>query len=537
MYSKYRSMFKKKRNFTGRLALSYLTVISIVLILAFSTFYLVLMRRSSLMIDTIIKSYAVQLAKTDIIKDALIDEHLDESFIKYLDEIVKNEEYVDYIVITKKDNTRLYHPNKELIGESFQGGDENLALEGSEPYFTQGKGTREYQRRCFCSVYDDGNNPIGFVMVSCHTSQIVTLYRTELLRFLGVLLFSFFLGIVFSQMIARVLKKRLLGYEPAHIAELFQQRDDILNSLNEGLVLMDNNNECAYMNETAKKLLSLEEDTHNEKLNTFINKEVLIDDEDDAIHQVKVENTDRTLMVSNGAINHNDKRIGTLVLLNDMTRLNRLAEELTGVKHIIDALRATTHEQKNRLHVILGLLQLGEMDEAIEFITQSVNSEEKNSNIINTIENKTIAALILGKINKAKELNIEFQLVKGSYLEAHNEYLSAQDLVTIIGNLVENAFDAIGDKEGERKVDLFISCSDEWLMIIVDDTGSGMSEEVKEKLLTEEYTSKGEGHGVGLRLIKDIVKRSHGEFNIETEEGEGSSFTVTIQEKRKMNKG
>ena len=283
--------------------------------------------------------------------------------------------------------------------------------------------------------------------------------------------------------------------------------------------------------------MSLEEDTHNEKLNTFINKEILIDDEDDAIHQVKVENTDRTLMVSNGPINHNDKIIGTLVLLNDMTRLNRLAEELTGVKHIIDALRATTHEQKNRLHVILGLLQLGEMEEAIEFITQSVNSEEKNSNIINTIENKTIAALILGKINKAKELNIEFQLVKGSYLEAHNEYLSAQDLVTIIGNLVENAFDAIGDKEGERKVDLFISCSDEGLMIIVDDTGSGMSEEVKEKLLTEEYTSKGEGHGVGLRLIKDIVKRCHGEFNIETEEGEGSSFTVTIQEKRKMNKG
>ena len=106
-------------------------------------------------------------------------------------------------------------------------------------------------------------------------------------------------------------------------------------------------------------------------------------------------------------------------------------------------------------------------------------------------------------------------------------------MVTIIGNLIENAFDALANADRGKRVDLFIKCSDEGLVVIVDDNGEGMSEETKEKIMTGSFTTKGEGHGTGLRLIRTIVSRSNGFLNIESEPGEGSSFTVMIYEKRK----
>lgn len=121
--------------------------------------------------------------------------------------------------------------------------------------------------------------------------------------------------------------------------------------------------------------------------------------------------------------------------------------------------------------------------------------------------------------------------MKGSHLSADNGYLKTEELITVIGNLLENAFDALEEQTGERSVSLYVSDENDALMIVCDDNGGGMSEEVRQKILSEKYTTKGEGHGTGLVLIRQILDKCHGSLEIETEEGEGSSFTVTVTKK------
>ncbi len=520
---------RRKRNFTERLAWTYILIIFLVLSLSFIGFYNMLTKRTSDEIDTTISSYSLQLSLSSSVSKTLEDGVISQEFSDYLDEIIDKEKYVDYIVICNTDSIRLFHPNKLLVGERFQGGDEGEVLEGKS-YITNGKGTREYQRRSFNPIYDKDGSIKGFIMVSCYTKSINQIYRTELERFVFIYIGSLLVGIVFSFMIAQSLRKVLLGYEPAHIAEMFIQREDILNSLNEGLVLLNKDNKVEYMNTTAKSLISAGENKSEEEIERIMNDELKIGT--DEIQQKQFKRNDTNIMVSVGSISHQEREIGKLVLIDDMTNLIKTAEELTGFKHVVEALRATTHEQKNRLHVILGLLQLGETYEAIHYITDSISSEETHQSILNSIENKTIAALILGKMNRAKELDITFQLVKDSYLDKHNAYLSTQDLVTIIGNLIENGFDALEQSDDEKKVELFVRTSDEGLIIIVDDNGPGMSSEIKEKILKERFSTKGDNRGTGLTLIRNIVDRTKGSFTIDTEPGEGSSFTVLINEKR-----
>lgn len=163
-----------------------------------------------------------------------------------------------------------------------------------------------------------------------------------------------------------------------------------------------------------------------------------------------------------------------LLIMRDKTEIASLAQQLSGTNHVIDALRANTHEYMNKLHVISGLLQIGSYDEAIEFISD-VSSDIENGyqTVVRQIKNRTIAALILGKQNRSKELDIDFCLRKDSFLEEHNPYLSTKELVTIVGNLIENAFDATKNVDGIRQVELTIRSNEDGLMISADDIGSG----------------------------------------------------------------
>lgn len=223
-----------------------------------------------------------------------------------------------------------------------------------------------------------------------------------------------------------------------------------------------------------------------------------------------------------------------LLIIRDRTETTRLAEQLTGTSHIIEALRANTHEYMNKLHVILGLLQIGDTRQAIRFITDvSDDIESGYQAVMRQIKDPSVAALILGKQSHARELDIHFSLRHDAKLPKSNPWISTRDLITIIGNLVENAFEAVNGTEGLRQVELSISCTDQGITISVDDTGHGMTEEQIARIRTGQYTTKGEGHGIGLGLIREIIKKHHGFLDIESEPGEGTFFTVSIGEAQK----
>ncbi|MDD2978524.1 MAG: sensor histidine kinase [Hespellia sp.] len=525
---------KKKWSLSTKLTLSY--VILIIFILTMSLIYLLRMQTTNIteLVDSTISGLSYTLSIDPSIITAVENQNFTEKERTYLDDLNVQKDYVDYIVIVDMEDIRLYHTDSDKIGLHFQGGDETKALAGSSTYITEGKGTREYQRRAFSTIYDGHGQPIGFVMVSSYTKSISYIKRQEISKYLIIFAVAMLLGIAFAFFIARNVRKSLLGYEPTQISRLFLQREEILGTLTEGLLLINTNGECEYSNPSARKLFPGEDiSSQNLAIQEFIEQYLRADllSKDELCHY-QLQLDDATLLMDKIPIIDQKKVIGILVLLNDKTETTKMAEELTGVNHIIAALRATTHEHKNKLHVILGLLQTGDTKEAMTYINDCALEEEDNSQVLNCIKNKTIAALILGKKNRAKELNITFNLLKGSFLEAHNDYLSATDLVTIIGNLIENAFDALTHVEETREVNLFIESGKDALLIIVDDTGDGMDEDTIRTLLQGPYTTKGSGHGVGLTLIRNIVTRCEGILDIESERGEGSSFSITIKKKR-----
>lgn len=111
---------------------------------------------------------------------------------------------------------------------------------------------------------------------------------------------------------------------------------------------------------------------------------------------------------------------------------------------MIEALRANTHEFLNKPHIISGLLQIGETQKAVAFIDGVSEDVENNyQSIIRQLKNRTVVALVLGKTSHARELDIQFSLRRDSMLPPHSAYLSSRELVTIVGNLVENAFEAV----------------------------------------------------------------------------------------------
>lgn len=448
--------------------------------------------------------------------------------IAMLDQISQTSDKFDYVVLADQNGIRLYHPDHERINEPFSGGDEKEALAAPCSYITTRKGNTDIQKRAFHTLSTNDGRICGFVMVS---ASLDTIHREEtqtVLRLLAVLCFILGTGLLFAYLISRNIRKSLLGFEPQTIAKMYLQRDEILDTLNEEILVTDAAGTILYGNETARRSFPMDQipsdfplkDERKECMEQNINK-----------HDLLAQYENRTLLVNMMPVPGYTQTQAVLMVIRDRTETTRLAEQLTGNSHVIEALRANTHEFMNKLHVILGLLQIGDTRQAIKFITNTADEVESGYQmIVRQIQDSSVAALILGKQSHARELDIHFILRRDSFLPAVNPYLTTRELITIVGNLIENAFEAVNGTDTIRQAELFICCSRHGITISVDDTGCGMNEEQIQKIYCGQYTTKGEGHGIGLGLIQEIVRKHHGFLEIESEPGEGTSFTVCIGE-------
>ena len=205
-------------------------------------------------------------------------------------------------------------------------------------------------------------------------------------------------------------------------------------------------------------------------------------------------------------------------------------EDLSGVKYLVESMRANNHDFTNKLHVILGLIQMGRTNEACEYITNITSIQQTViHSIVKNIDDPSVAALLIGKDSRAAELNIKFTLEGGSRLSRNDISLPSGDLITIIGNLTENAMDSLNEKnELPKELTVGIFTKPHAMIITVDDTGNGISEENREKIFENGFSTKGDGRGTGLHLIKQLIEKHNGTISVESEEGVGTSFTVTL---------
>ena len=518
----------KKLTLPGRIFISFLILIFFVLLLSGSCVLLIQMRTTSAVVDSSIKEMSIAVTSNPDVKQAFEDGKVSDETMRYLDGLVKNERSVDYIVLAKPDGIRLYHPDHSMIGKHFSGGDEKKAIEGSGDYITDGKGSREYQRRYFSSMKDDDGNVLGFVMVSRYSRSISELKQRQMIYIIGIFIISVIMAGIIALIVGRRLQKQLLGYEPSQIARMFMQREEVLDGLEEGLLLINERGVCEYSNESAIHLLRTDDsDRISEFVDEYVSSYIA---SKESVSKQTIRWTDHTLLMDILPAESKRRYIGSLVVLRDKTETTKMAAQLTGIDQLIGALRASTHETKNRMHVILGLLQIGETDEAISYIQSSVEEDEETSNIRHIIKNNTLAALLIGKRNRARELDIDFKVRKDSYLDKYSKLLTSADLVTIIGNLIENSFDAMEDvHDRDREVTLFVKEDENGLLISVDDTGCGMPEEIRSKLMNETVTTKGEGHGIGTGLIRNILRGFDSSVEIESVPDEGTLINIMIK--------
>ncbi|MCR5286205.1 MAG: Spo0B domain-containing protein [Treponema sp.] len=218
------------------------------------------------------------------------------------------------------------------------------------------------------------------------------------------------------------------------------------------------------------------------------------------------------------------------------------AEDLEGTKFLVDSMRANNHDFTNKLHVILGLLQIGEYEKAQNYIENiSIIQRETVSSVMHAIDNPSFAALLIGKIARACECNVRFILDENTHFDSKDIYVPSEALVTITGNLIDNALDAmnvplaLSDDEAKKQKELKISVMTlpGKMLITVKDNGSGISKENAAHIFDNGFSTKGSGRGVGLYHTKQLIESLGGSISFESQEGSGTCFMVILENKRR----
>jgi sensor histidine kinase regulating citrate/malate metabolism len=206
-------------------------------------------------------------------------------------------------------------------------------------------------------------------------------------------------------------------------------------------------------------------------------------------------------------------------------------EDLAGTKYLVDSMRANNHDFTNKLHVILGLIQIGQYEKAVQYIENiSIIQRETLSVVMHSVENATLAALLIGKIARSSECNVRFILREGICYKNSDIQLPSEALVTIVGNLIDNALDSMNSTNAEvRELEFGVFTQPGELLITVDDTGCGISEENYTKVFENGFSTKGKGRGVGLYHTKQLIESLGGKISFESQVGAGTSFMVTFK--------
>lgn len=196
-----------------------------------------------------------------------------------------------------------------------------------------------------------------------------------------------------------------------------------------------------------------------------------------------------------------------------------LKEKLIGLQKMAWSLRAQNHEFMNKLHTISGLIQLEEYDEAIKYISKTANSgNEVAGTITGNIKNLDIAALLLAKYYKAEELRIKFEIDKESNLTNLPDLLSSDDLGSVIGNLIENALEAV-NVDGTGKVYFNITQTDNFMIIVVKDNGPGIPDEIIDRIFERSFSTKADHYGYGMFIVKNIINKANGKITLSVDDG------------------
>ena len=465
--------------------------------------------------DQNLQNVAEAIAQSPILMERQSDNMI---LTEYLDSLRDTLDNIDVISIVDSNLIRLYHSNHELINTSYDGTIPKFNNESEGYYAANDHGPSGTQRRAYAAIYDEDGNYIGFVMAIMLMQNIHKETWQTAFVFMLITIAAILMELLISTELSSTIKKSLMGYEPDVFSAMYRIRDNILESLDEGIIAIDNEGNVQFVNGAAEGMLNqIESGLATRIVGENINNLQL---------------GSETLLIDRMPIKEKEICVGEIAILHDRAEYTKLMEDLTGTRYLVDSMRANNHDFTNKLHVILGLIQMEMYDKAVSYIENiTIVQRSTISKIMNTIQEPAVAALLIGKTARASELNVKFVLREGCFYSNADIQLPSELLVTIIGNLIENAFEAMNDTmdyDVQKELIFGIYSRPGAVLITTDDTGVGISEENLQRIFDNGFSTKGKGRGTGLYQVKEMVERYGGIISVESQEGVGSSFSVSF---------
>lgn len=454
-----------------------------------------------------------------------------------LAERVRAETHVDFITIMNTDGVRYSHPNPQQIGQHYLGNTEQARAGRvfSETY----TGTLGRSVRTVAPVFDAERTEIGMISVGITVQAIGARLQQRLSLLVGTALLVLGVGMTGTCLVTARLGRHTRGVSPGDLSRMFDYYESTLHAFREGLLLIDREGRITLCNNAARELLGIGEESPATVSGLKVPEEFSAAMTDGRTRTDEVHVTgQRILVINTSPVCSRGDAMGTVVTLRDRTELLELTDELNSARRIADALRAYAHEAANRLHTVVSLVELGRPEQAVEFATTDITTaQELADRILEAMAEPVLAALLLGKSAEAHERGVALAISEDTEWDGHCT-VEPGDLVTVLGNLIDNAVDAASANAGSstRKptVTVTVRASGEELMIRVADTGAGVDPESLPQLSYRGWSTKtvsrAGGRGLGLALIGQVVLRYRG--HIEVARDDGAVFTVRLPLRR-----
>ncbi len=449
-------------------------------------------------------------------------------------EQVRHDSGVDFVTIMDPHGVRWTHPDPARIGARFLG---HTAPALRDPDFTETyTGTLGPSVRAVTPVRS-GPRVLGYVSVGITVRAISGEVREQLEALTGVALAALAVGGTATYVVNRRLRRHTHGMGAAELSRMYDYHEATLHAVREGLVLLDGDRRVALCNDAARELLGLPPDAVGRyvadlRLPPSLTGALLAaEPRVDEVHLT----AERVVVVNTRPVRGGDRR-GTVVTLRDHTDLQALSGELDIERGFTEALRAQAHEAANRLHTVVSLIELGRVEDAVEFATAELElAQALTDQVVTAVAEPVLAALLLAKATEAAERGVEFRLTPDSRVDDRvllHSALTPRDLVTILGNLIDNALDAAVEGAGAHRPRVEVTARAEGaaLLLRVADSGRGVEPASAEEIFRRGWSTKaaadGTRRGLGLALVEQAARRGGGSVRVDREVG--AVFTVTL---------
>jgi two-component system CitB family sensor kinase len=454
-------------------------------------------------------SVAEALAASGEVTDALRSDDPSQA-LQPLAERVRRTSDLGFVVFMSPAGVRYSHPNPDRIGGQFVG---TIAPAQAGRAFTETTtGTLGPSVRAVVPIRE-GPRVTGLVSVGVLQEAISDQVTRQLPGLVASLAVAVLVGGLLSILVARRVRRQTRGMDPDELATLYDHHDAVLHAIREGIVVVGSDDRLLLANGEARRLLGLSEDDVGRPISDLVTDPSLLaamrgSGPGEGLHVVG----GRVLVTGQRPAERDGRQIATVTTLRDRTELEGLVRELATVRGLADALRAQAHESANELHTVVGLVELGRYEDAIAFASRRIGVTQDEVDLVQQrIGDPALAALLLAKAAACRERGVHLVLDDGSDLPAG--LLPSEDLVTIVGNLIDNALDALAGRVGGR-IEVRLATAGERVVLQVRDDGPGIPPEALGHVFEPGWSTKpgtGTGRrGLGLALVSTAAARLGG---------------------------